>query len=107
VLQNAAVPKPLSLFQKLFPLFQKYITGVISQELAGERCGGGPTLSTANPVPIGVGNRQKKMANRLSKRSLPKPAMTKKAERVRSERSWLDWRDGTGLCVTIRANRSE
>jgi len=74
--RNAAVPKPLSLFQRTLPLVPEvHHGGYVSQELAGERVVVA-NLSTANPVPIGVGNRQKKMANRLSKGLSP---MTKKS----------------------------
>jgi len=53
--RNAAVPKPLSLFQKLFPLFQKYITGYVSQELAGERAAvvANPEYSQSVPIELG------------------------------------------------------
>jgi protochlorophyllide reductase len=83
------------LFQKLFPLFQKYVTkGYVSQELAGERVAA--VLADPEYKQSGAYFSWGKVrtVNPLSKRSLPKHAMMKKANECGiSAPSWSRFHD--------------
>jgi len=72
--RNAAVPKPLSLFQKLFLVPEVHHGGTYLRSWQAS------VLQVANPEYsqrlLELGNARRKW-HRLSKRSLPKPAMTK------------------------------